>query len=121
MNYKYLTTYKAKKTNNEEIEAAIPVILDRPIYQPEVLINVCEEIKERYGYCDVTIVNIEILHMSEEEIKQALNEMEKQEEKEREEYRTISQKLEKTYGQNGLDLLKTVVDLMCECPICVAM
>lgn len=122
MNYNYLITYKAKKRKEDKMkESAIPIVLDCPIYQPEILINVCEEIKDRFDYHDVTIVNIEVLHMSEEEINQVLNEVKKQEEEEREEYRTISQKLEKTYGDHGMDILKMMVDLICEYPINFAM
>ena len=41
MEYNYLVTYKARKNNkNEEINSTIPIILDCPIYQPEVLMRV---------------------------------------------------------------------------------
>lgn len=47
MEYNYLVTYKARKNKEDkEINSTIPIILDCPIYQPEVLMHVNEAIKD---------------------------------------------------------------------------
>ena len=46
MEYNYLVTYKARKNKEDkEINSTIPIILDCPIYQPEVLMHVEMEIQ----------------------------------------------------------------------------
>lgn len=68
MEYNYLVTYKARKNNkNEEINSTIPIILDCPIYQPEVLMHVNEAIKNLHRYDDIMLMNVEVLNLENEE------------------------------------------------------
>lgn len=70
MEYNYLVTYKARKNKEDkEINSTIPIILDCPIYQPEVLMHVNEAIKDLHRYDDIMLMNVEVLNLENEEIK----------------------------------------------------
>ena len=70
MEYNYLVTYKARKNKEDkEINSTIPIILDCPIYQPEVLMHVNEAIKDLHRYDDIMLMNVEVLNLENEEMK----------------------------------------------------
>lgn len=147
MEYNYLVTYKARKNNkNEEINSTIPIILDCPIYQPEVLMHVNEAIKDLHRYDDIMLMNVEVLNLENEEKRTGCENPfyctcgEEKEEKEQEKeelheedpetkcdekdlkiYADLDQQLGKVFGDRelGHEVLKALVQFVCKNPLCL--
>ena len=146
MEYNYLVTYKARKNKEDkEINSTIPIILDCPIYQPEVLMYVNEAIKDLHRYDDIMLMNVEVLNLENEEMKAGCENPfyctcgEEKEEKEQEKeelheedpetkcddkdlkvYADLDQQLGKVFGEElGHEILKALVQFVCKNPLCL--
>lgn len=140
MEYNYLVTYKARKNKeNEEINSTIPIILDCPIYQPEVLMHVNEAIKDLHRYEDIMLMNVEVLDLEDEKMKTGCENPfyctcgEEKEEKENQDseteyseedlkvYADLNQQLKKVFGDVvlGQEILKAMVQFVCDNPLCL--
>lgn len=142
MEYNYLVTYKARKNKEDkEINSTIPIILDCPIYQPEVLMHVNEAIKDLHRYDDIMLMNVEVLNLENEEMKAECEnpfyctcgeEKEEKEELHEEDpetkcddkdlkvYADLDQQLGKVFGEElGHEILKALVQFVCKNPLCL--
>ena len=146
MEYNYLVTYKARKNKEDkEINSTIPIILDCPIYQPEVLMHVNEAIKDLHRYDDIMLMNVEVLNLENEEMKAecenpfycTCGEEKEEKEQEKEEsheeapetkcddkdlkvYADLDQQLGKVFGEElGHEILKALVQFVCKNPLCL--
>ena len=146
MEYNYLVTYKARKNKEDkEINSTIPIILNCPIYQPEVLMHVNEAIKDLHRYDDIMLMNVEVLNLENEEMKAGCENPfyctcgEEKEEKEQEKeelheedpetkcddkdlkvYADLDQQLGKVFGEElGHEILKALVQFVCKNPLCL--
>lgn len=142
MEYNYLVTYTARKNKeSEEIKSTIPIILDRPIYHPEILMHVTEAIKDLHKYEDIMLMNIEVLDFEDGnmdlgcEVFHCLFSKEQEDSETMEEdhmtsncneedlkiYIEMNQQLEKVFGDAvlGQEILKALVQFVCENPFCL--